>query len=199
MNSKILKINDQEKWAIILSSSFIIMIILYKICSKDISALGEKYIISAFLGLFYALLVAHSLIHLTVCILWKITTGHSYDLKSHFDSSMILGYVERTLFVIAIFYSKLELIGAWLILKTAGRLWHQEKSSLAESREVYQIFLIGSGLSIAYAFVGAMLIEWMPYYWHSALTSSALLLVANAFLYLKLKSKNNKIKNEVRV
>ncbi len=193
MNSKALaelEKNDQEtikSFLIILFFLFPLMIFWIQPFLKDNLDYIEKYVWIS-LGFFYAVIVAHCPIRLTIKKMWIIfNNGTGYDEKSHFDSSEIVGYIERALFVVSIFYSRLELVAAWLVLKTAGRIWTQEKASLAESREIYQVFLIGSGLSIAYAFVGAKIMEWLPCYWDYALVSSIILLLSNLVLYFGIR------------
>lgn len=193
MNSKALaelEKNNQEtikSFLIILFFLFPLMVFLCQPFLKDNLDYIEKYVWIS-LGFFYAIIVAHFPIHLTIKKIWIIfNNGTGYDKKSHFDSSEIVGYVERALFVVSIFYSRLELVAAWLVLKTAGRIWNQEKASFAESREIYQVFLIGSGLSIAYAFVGAKIMEWLPYHWDYALVSSIVLLLANLVIYFRIR------------
>ena len=62
-------------------------------------------------------------------------------------------------------FGKPEFIGVWLVLKVAGS-WNRwgETGTIGgkkiEGRAFYNIFLIGSGLSIAYAIGGAKMIEY---------------------------------------
>jgi hypothetical protein len=53
-----------------------------------------------------------------------------------------------------------ELIGVWLALKAAGQ-WQVWKEATSEGRATYQVFLIGSGLSVLYAGAGFKIIGWM--------------------------------------
>jgi hypothetical protein len=71
----------------------------------------------------------------------------------------ILGIVKRTLYVAAILAGHPEFIGIWLALKVAGQ-WQVWNAGISEvsGRTIFSIFLIGSGLSIAYSYVGALVV-----------------------------------------
>jgi hypothetical protein len=65
--------------------------------------------------------------------------------------------------VVSLQLGKAEFIGVWLALKVAGQWKRWSEGVRVGEREVdarvfYNIFLIGSGLSIAYSIVGAQLI-----------------------------------------
>ena len=80
----------------------------------------------------------------------------------------MVGFLERILFTAAILEGRLEFIGFWVILKSVARwkIWadtNQVGSDWAmglHGRLVFNIFLICTAFSIAYAFVGAKIIEW---------------------------------------
>jgi len=67
-----------------------------------------------------------------------------------------VGIVERILFLAALQFEIPEFIGFWLALKVAGQ-WNR----WADRRKIFQVFLIGSGLSILYALVGFKIIGWV--------------------------------------
>ena len=60
-----------------------------------------------------------------------------------------IGCIERALYVAALQIGTPQFIGLWLILKTAAQ-WHRWK----ERRWVFNIFVIGNGLSIGYTGAG---------------------------------------------
>jgi hypothetical protein len=73
--------------------------------------------------------------------------------SSNINLSAKVGLIERTLYVGSILWGKPEFIGIWLVLKVAGRFWKDEKVREANGNDaaqqaIFQIFLIGSGLSI---------------------------------------------------
>jgi hypothetical protein len=85
--------------------------------------------------------------------------------SSNINFSGKIGFIERTLYVGSILAGKPEFIGIWLVLKVAGRFWKDEKvlkddGTEVPSRAIFQVFLIGSGLSIIYAVIGAKCIQW---------------------------------------
>lgn len=74
----------------------------------------------------------------------------------------ILGLIERFLYMTAMFIGQFDFVGLWLLLKVAGgwKKWADGISDFPEARMavsgriVFNVFLIGNGLSIAFAFVG---------------------------------------------
>jgi hypothetical protein len=82
------------------------------------------------------------------------------DLRGSAYMPRVLGLVERALFIASIQASQAEFIGVWLALKVAGQ-WRAWSEGIVGSsgRTVFSIFLVGSGMSVAYAFVGAKMIE----------------------------------------
>ena len=96
--------------------------------------------------------------------MWFNITKSNYDKKSsNVNLSARIGIIERTLYVGSILYGKPEFIGIWLVLKVAGRFWKDEnerKANDADQQAIFQVFLIGSGLSIAYAVIGARSIQY---------------------------------------
>jgi protein-S-isoprenylcysteine O-methyltransferase Ste14 len=78
--------------------------------------------------------------------------------------------IERAMFLGSIQLKKPEFIGVWLAFKVASQWarWADEKSAgqrsksgVAHGREFYNIFLFGNALSIVFATVCAVMIEWL--------------------------------------
>ena len=89
------------------------------------------------------------------------------------DIPAIIGVIERFLYVASLLVGAPELIGVWLILKVAGgwQGWSagrkprgQEDDATAPhvyGRQVFNIFLLGSGLSLVWAVAGWASIVWI--------------------------------------
>jgi hypothetical protein len=94
------------------------------------------------------------------------------------DLPAVLGIVERVLFFGTILAGASEFVGIWLALKVAGgwEAWskgreipfpdgnHEPTKITLTGRHEFNTFLIGSGVSVLFAFVGTLIVKW----WHSA-------------------------------
>lgn len=67
-----------------------------------------------------------------------------------------VGIIERILYVASLQLQSAEFIGLWLGIKVAGG-W----ARWSENRKIFQVFLMGNGLSVMYAAVGFKLITWV--------------------------------------
>lgn len=108
-------------------------------------------IIANLIGYTFGVVIAHFLIKKVTVQLWK-TVNENYK-RSDGTLSMVQGFVERTLYIIAFQIEKPEFVGVWVALKVASQ-WKKWSEKTG-----YNIFLTGSGLSIIYALVGAYLIK----------------------------------------
>lgn len=101
------------------------------------------------LGLLYALFGGHFLTR------WVVATARGDDGSTGATSPhpAMVGYVERTIVFGAWMLERPELAGAWVVLKAAAtwRRWEKE-------RAVYNVFLIGTGLSVILATIGALIV-----------------------------------------
>lgn len=113
-------------------------------------------------GYIFAVIAGHFAISKYIDRLWFLIgwqTSNPDERPAHY-LAYLLGIIERSLYFAALLANKPEFVGIWLALKVAGQ-WNRwgEKAKIGtvelEGRVFYNIFLIGSGLSIAYAFVGA--------------------------------------------
>jgi hypothetical protein len=125
-----------------------------------------NYVIALICGYGFAVVVGHLCIATVVDGLWRGEAGSPSDgkVRSSAYLSRLVGFVERALFVATLQMGRGELIGVWLLLKVAGqwKRWtegEKVRDKVIDGRSSFNIFLIGSGLSIAYAFVGAQLIR----------------------------------------
>ncbi|KUK43486.1 MAG: hypothetical protein XD72_2145 [Methanothrix harundinacea] len=154
-----------QKVACSLIGFFILVFILY-VASLRFDQVETFNIFSAIIGFYFAIVIGHIFISITICKLWLAATGEKRDPKSPFDSSAIIGWVERALYFSALMLDKPEAIGVWLALKTSGRFWgegpNQEKVGETSARDIFQIYLIGTALSLGYATVGWKIAEWLP-------------------------------------
>ena len=117
-------------------------------------------------GYAFAIIVGHFPIRWVVDAMWR---GVGWDGTNYSDRPAcylprVVGLIERVLYIGSLQIGKPEFIGLWLALKTAGQWKRWGEGSvvagrLIEGRVFYNIFLVGSGLSIVYAFTGAKIIE----------------------------------------
>ena len=128
-----------------------------------------------FIGYFYSSIVAAIFISWVMYLLSaniEITemfekTNSSVDPKSYKSSTslilsqwqvLMLGVVERFLYLTSIMIGKPEFIAVWLTIKTVYLSLSKKDVS---GRRIYNNFLVGNGISILYAFAGAGFIQWM--------------------------------------
>ena len=127
-----------------------------------------NYVIALICGYGFAVVVGHMCIATVIDGLWRGEAGSPSDGKVRVAGylSRLIGFVERALFIATLQMGRGELIGIWLVLKVAGqwKRWTDGErvgDKVVDGRSAFNIFLIGSGLSIAYAFVGAQLIRFV--------------------------------------
>jgi len=118
------------------------------------------------IGLFYSVVFGHVGTWLVVKKLWKPFQKSGKSLRPHPYTPIIVGLIERTLFFFSILFSYEEFIAVWLALKVAGQWKRWEDGFTLDTddlemknsgRVLYNIFLIGSGLSLGFAVMGAKL------------------------------------------
>lgn len=101
-----------------------------------------------------------------------------------------VGFLERAMYTASWHVGAPEFIAVWLGLKVAGRweVWRsglEGEESRVPGRSIYNVFLIGSGLSILYASVGALAPEWLPdERWVDWIGVSSALLLGTLLLWL---------------
>lgn len=148
-------------------------------CIQEVYPYAIGYIISLFL--------AHLLIRLTIDPLWK---AHGDPLKEEWRlSSLNQGYVERLLYTLSWQFGVPAFIGVWLALKVASqwRKWSEEAG--------YNIFLIGSGLSVLYGILGAKEIFWIQHSSWQSIGVPVIVVIVNLLLIWFNHRKCKKIKS----
>ena len=125
-------------------------------------------------GYLFATVLGAVLIGMVVDRLW-----HSVGWRGPQDSTfrlssripLVVGVVERVMYVTALQLGIAEFLGFWLALKVAGQ-WKQwgEETKIPEvvqherrlhGRAVFQVFLVGNSLSLMYSVTGFKIVEWM--------------------------------------
>ena len=64
---------------------------------------------------------------------------------------MIIGYLDRFIYITSILVGAEEFVAVWLVLKMAGE-WNQDNDS--QDRPLYHLFLLGNGLNVV---IGALI------------------------------------------
>lgn len=118
---------------------------------------------------FYAIIVGDFFVRKVVNELWKEYKGNqNFDqlLRPSVIHPQIVGIIERSLYVSALIMGNPEFIGLWLAVKVAGQ-WNRWSEGIENNnmeiipgRAFFNIFLIGNGLSIAFAIIGFQFIAW---------------------------------------
>ena len=122
------------------------------------------------LGFLFALGVGTLLINIVINKMWNvldedpdIKRGDTSrpELKRYTSQPLIVGLTERSLYMMSLMMGGVLFIGIWLTLKTLveSKRWVGKEPSDPNrteipGRAIYNIFLIGNGLSILYAFGG---------------------------------------------
>ena len=121
---------------------------------------------SLFAGYFYALVVGHIMIAWVVDLLWQqLGSGSQQATRPFAHHPKLVGVVERFLFLTALLVNQAEFIGVWLALKVAGQ-WKRWGEGIEDAglqipgRAFFNIFLLGSGLSVVFAATGWKIVQW---------------------------------------
>jgi len=86
---------------------------------------------------------------------------HKLDSSDYHTSNItkLLGYFERSLFIIFFYYGRFELFIGWFTMKTAINIAYKIKDR-GNYRNSYNIFLIGTSLNFIYSFIGFKTLYW---------------------------------------
>ena len=124
----------------------------------------SNYYIPWIIGLGYSVVVGHLAISPTMRILWRGIglNPDSATQRPHSWQPAAQGFVERALFTVAIVAGFAAFIAAWLVLKTASQ-WsafiRRDDDDEVNTHAVHVNYVLGTGLSIAFAAAGAFMIE----------------------------------------
>ncbi len=86
-------------------------------------------------------------------IAWGYLTMRGIEKKGHM-LTFPMGIIERILYTTVFLIGQPDFVGVWLLLKVASQ-WQRWQEP--NQRGVYNVFLIGNGLSLLIAFIGAWL------------------------------------------
>ena len=123
-----------------------------------------SYELALCIGFLYSIIVGAALIYPIMHLMWDILRVQAR--KDASDSSLnpnewqtvLIGVIERSLYLATIAIGRAEFVALWLTLKTVSqsKRWSQD----ATGRAIYNNFLVGNGLSILFSLVGAGFIYW---------------------------------------
>jgi hypothetical protein len=144
------------------------------------------------LGIFVGVICAQWLIGPTIKQLRKILK-YEFPKRSLPPYQMtipkIVGYIERALLLFLL--PNYFVVGVWITLKVAPtwKEWTQVENTKVPGRATYNIFLIGSGLSILYSLLGSNIIQWGKNdKWEFVILSIPLAFIAHIILNIHLKN-----------
>jgi hypothetical protein len=113
-------------------------------------------------GYFFAVILGHFPINMLQEKMWeplketdkKSETPQMY--RPHYGR--VIGFVERALYLVCFQIGARELIPLWIGAKIAGgwKGWQDKK----QGRDIFNVVLLGSVFSLAYAFYGYQMIQW---------------------------------------
>lgn len=124
-------------------------------------------------GFLFSTVVAHYLVRPIVDSLWQQTGGQ----RGSGTLSTVQGYVERFLYTASYYSNHPSFIGFWPVLKVASqwKTWSEKPG--------YNIFLIGTGISIIYGVAGAKLIVWLGnQQWDKSILVALILIISSPIL-----------------
>ncbi len=115
------------------------------------------------IGYTVGVLLAHYPVNYTIKKLHEIRSiqGNNRTQPKKHSFNDLEGLVERTLFIFFLQIGVPELVLGWLTIKTAINVIY--KRPLKEESDIrisYNIFLIGTGANLIFAFTGSMIITW---------------------------------------
>lgn len=117
------------------------------------------------------------------------------------SGSYFVGILERLIYTSSIVFGVKEFIAVWLAVKIASQ-WKayegsgSDRSSLHKARALFNVYLLGTGLSVLYGALGAQLISWLNMHEYILPLISSLTLVAVNLLFILVK--NNAIATSAR-
>jgi hypothetical protein len=141
---------------------------------KDIAAIAAGYLVSVGAG--------YLVVQQVMEAAWRgalapLGSERAAATRAHPEHAQAVGLVERALYTAAWHLGVREFIAVWLALKVAGRWhgWSEDRPGQPGGRTGSDLFLIGSGLSLAFGVAGALVAEWLA---RDAWVEALLLVVA---------------------
>ena len=145
------------------------------------------YLFSVFVGSFV-------MVRLVVNAMWK-GLGWKGDLsedtiRPYAWHPIAVGCLDSVLYTSAWLANKPEFIGVWLAIKVAGKWdrWTKDgdvNGKKIHGRTFFNIFLIGSGLTVLYSVIGAKIIGWLTSQMYSmAIIVPVILVMGTLILFI---------------
>ena len=112
-------------------------------------------------------------LHIIVASSWALVEAEAVSDQPYFWWSVhaalrryvwqgdLVGIVERSLYVTALILGRLEFVAVWLTLKTIARSPRWTEEAAIKGRGLFNVFLVGNGLSIVFAAIGYGLALWI--------------------------------------
>jgi hypothetical protein len=144
------------------------------------------------IGYGFPVLVGVLLMKNVVERLWECLTpegARSTTIRPEAWQPLVLALLETVLYIAFLQMGQAWFIGAWMAFKIAGqwKRWGEsadEKTFKPAGHVVFNVFLIGNGFLILYAFVGYKLIGWINReQWLRAFWAPALIVCLNIVFY----------------
>ena len=147
-----------------------IMQVVLQTTGHIINALSQ--VLFFLLGYVYAIVLGHWVIQRVSNTIWD-SNPLSKKIRLTGNTPQFVGFLERGLYVASFQVQRPEFIAAWLVLKAAGN-WKGWEGSINSQKDIenytgaqsigryiYNAFLIGTGLSLAYGVVGWLMIKYL--------------------------------------
>jgi hypothetical protein len=146
----------------------------------------EEYlvILMSALGYFISLFVGGFMVKKTIDLAWKMIDygkSESTERGKYGWTTEMVGYLERFIYTTSVIFGVKELFAAWLVLKLSSQWvkWggvknlekpknvnlifkrQKDEEQKYKSRAIFQIFLLGTGLSLVYGLLGGQVAIWL--------------------------------------
>lgn len=103
-------------------------------------------------GFAYALLVGHFVTRLVIDAAWGRTKKSDEARRDRTVHPAMVGYIERAIVAGAVMAGRPELAAGWFVIKAAA-VWKE----WTNDRDVFNVFVIGTGLSALFGSIGGLL------------------------------------------
>jgi hypothetical protein len=166
----------------------------------------EIYLIfGCLVGYFISLYIGGSIVKKTISRSWVLMDNDEDELKVRKKfvwATELVGHLERFIYTTSIIFGVKEFIAVWLVLKLSSQWtkWGGEKNpfnpqgndTIYKSRATYQIFILGTGLSLVYGVLGGQITIWLSNckFWYSFLSLVAVVGL-NLYIYFRINNQIN--------